>query len=92
MITDITKTLWILEDVIRTSKETLSVRDYDILNLRFGLDGKPSKTLKAIGKKYKICKERVRQIVRQSIIKAKIAVRDKRTKRLFQEAMYANPR
>jgi RNA polymerase primary sigma factor len=64
----------------------------DILNLRFGLDGKPSKTLKDIGNKYKICKERVRQIVRQSIIKAKIAVRDKRTKRLFQEAMYANPR
>ncbi len=81
----IEETLWILEDAIKTTRGTLSKRDYEILNYRFGLDGKPPKTLKQIGKKFKICKERVRQIQGQSIRKAKLAIRDKRITRLFQE-------
>jgi DNA-directed RNA polymerase sigma subunit (sigma70/sigma32) len=92
MITDITRTLWILEESIRTVKGTLSDRDYSILNERFGLDGKSSKTLRVIAKKHKLSTSRVGQIISQSIRRAKRAIRVNRTKRIFQEAMYAIPR
>ena len=46
---------------------TLPVRAQDIINGRFGLNGDKKMTLEAIGKKYKITRERVRQIENYAI-------------------------
>ena len=51
--------------------ETLSEREKDIITMRFGLKGEQSKTLKEIGKKYKLTRERVRQIESEAIKKMK---------------------
>jgi RNA polymerase primary sigma factor len=52
----------LLQESIGRAKESLSDRDYSIMNMRLGLDGKKPKTLEAIGKKHKITRERVRQV------------------------------
>jgi len=41
---------------------SLKNRDADILRMRFGLDGHDQQTLEEIGKKFKVTRERVRQI------------------------------
>jgi RNA polymerase primary sigma factor len=42
--------------------EELEPREAEILTLRFGLDGNKPKTLEEVGKKFKVTRERVRQI------------------------------
>ncbi|MGA2139845.1 MAG: RNA polymerase sigma factor RpoD/SigA [Verrucomicrobiia bacterium] len=42
--------------------EELDPREAEILTLRFGLDGSKPKTLEDVGKKFKVTRERVRQI------------------------------
>jgi RNA polymerase primary sigma factor len=42
--------------------EELEPREAEILTLRFGLDGNKPKTLEDVGKKFKVTRERVRQI------------------------------
>ncbi len=63
----ITDTLSLLELAIKLTKKPLSERDYDIINLRFGLDGGKSKTLQQIADKHKLSRERVRQIIERTI-------------------------
>jgi len=46
-------------------------REKNIISLRFGFGEKKEKSLEEIGKKYKISRERVRQIIEKSIKKAK---------------------
>ncbi len=47
--------------------EELPDRERAILEMRFGLGGKDARTLSAIGKKFGISRERVRQIINKSI-------------------------
>lgn len=47
--------------------EEIEPREAEILTLRFGLDGKEPLTLKQIGKKMKLTRERVRQIQRNAL-------------------------
>jgi len=42
--------------------EELEPREAEILTLRFGLDGNKPKTLEEVGRKFKVTRERVRQI------------------------------
>ena len=42
--------------------ETLDAREKDIIINRFGLDGRPIRTLEKIGRGYGLTKERMRQI------------------------------
>jgi RNA polymerase primary sigma factor len=47
---------------LRELVKKLDEREATILMLRFGLDGRPPQTLEQVGKKFKITRERVRQI------------------------------
>jgi RNA polymerase primary sigma factor len=47
---------------IREHVKYLAPREAEILTLRFGLDGQPPRTLEQVGKRFKVTRERVRQI------------------------------
>ena len=47
---------------IREHVKYLDPREAEILTLRFGLDGQPPRTLEQVGKRFKVTRERVRQI------------------------------
>ena len=47
---------------IREHVKYLGDREAEILTMRFGLDGKLPRTLEDVGKKFKVTRERVRQI------------------------------
>jgi RNA polymerase primary sigma factor len=51
-----------LRQEVRDILEELEPREAEILTLRFGLDGNKPKTLEEVGKKFKVTRERVRQI------------------------------
>ncbi|HUJ71785.1 MAG TPA: sigma factor-like helix-turn-helix DNA-binding protein, partial [Verrucomicrobiae bacterium] len=51
-----------LRQEVRDILEELEPREAEILNLRFGLDGNKPKTLEEVGRKFKVTRERVRQI------------------------------
>jgi hypothetical protein len=76
-MTEVLQTLGLLEELFKTAHEALSERDYQVLNLRYGLDGKKSQTLNSIGKKLKISRERVRQVAKISILRTRSAFRRK---------------
>jgi RNA polymerase primary sigma factor len=51
-----------MREEIRQHIKHLTPREAEILNLRFGIDGRGSQTLEIIGKKFKVTRERVRQL------------------------------
>ena len=51
-----------LRQDVRDILEELETREAEILTLRFGLDGNKPKTLEEVGRKFKVTRERVRQI------------------------------
>ena len=51
-----------LRQDVRDILEELEPREAEILTLRFGLDGNKPKTLEDVGRKFKVTRERVRQI------------------------------
>lgn len=50
--------------------DKLDPREAEVLTLRFGLDGRPERTLEDVGKRFKVTRERVRQI--QNVALAKL--------------------
>lgn len=59
------------DELLDTLLEKLSEREYDMISLYFGVNGRSKKTLDEIGKIYKLTKERVRQIIEKAILKVK---------------------
>ena len=57
----------------------LDERELKIINLRFGLDGKKEMTLEEVGKKFKVTRERIRQLQNIALRKIKRAL-DKQDK------------
>ncbi len=51
-----------LRQEVRDILEELDPREAEILTLRFGLDGSKPKTLEEVGRRFKVTRERVRQI------------------------------
>jgi RNA polymerase primary sigma factor len=51
-----------LRQDVRDILEELDPREAEILTMRFGLDGSKPRTLEEVGKKFKVTRERVRQI------------------------------
>ena len=64
-----------LVDVTRRVLASLSPREEGVLKSRFGIDGKPVQTLKTIGGRLGVSKERVRQIEKRAIQKLRHASR-----------------
>lgn len=57
--------------------ETLSEKEMNVVRLRFGLEGGIARTLQAVGNKYNLTRERVRQIEIDAIQKLKQSDRNK---------------
>jgi len=56
-----------LKDDINTLLDTLSEKESEILQYRFGLNGRSPLSLKEIGDKYHLTKERIRQIEKKAL-------------------------
>jgi RNA polymerase primary sigma factor len=56
-----------LREDINTVLNTLSSKEADIIQYRFGLNGKRPMSLKEIGNRYKLTKERIRQIEKKAL-------------------------
>ncbi|HDI10914.1 MAG TPA: sigma-70 family RNA polymerase sigma factor [Candidatus Acetothermia bacterium] len=57
------------EEIRKALKQYLNPRERRILELRYGLDGKPPKTLDEVGEIFGISRERVRQIQKEALEK-----------------------
>jgi len=58
-----------LSTVTRKALACLSPKEGEILRLRFGIGGQPNQTLKTIGKRFRVSKERIRQIEQKALRK-----------------------
>jgi RNA polymerase primary sigma factor len=76
-VTEVLQTLGLIQELFKTAKESVSIRNYRILILRYGLDGKKPQTLQAVGKRFNISKSRVDQIAKRVIRKTRSAFRRK---------------
>lgn len=83
--TEVLQTLGLIQELFKTAQESVSKRNYRILILRYGLDGKKPKTLQAIGKTFNISKTRVDQIAKAVIQKTRRAFRQKLVLQQFKE-------
>ncbi|OQY34687.1 MAG: RNA polymerase subunit sigma [Spirochaetaceae bacterium 4572_59] len=57
----------LLSEDINSALDTLNKKEAEILEFRFGLNGKKPHSLKEIGDKYNLTKERIRQIEKKAI-------------------------
>ena len=73
-----------LIDVTRRVLASLSPREEGVLKSRFGIDGKPVQTLKTIGGKLGVSKERIRQIEKRAIQKLRHASRSSELKSFIE--------
>ena len=58
-----------LRGEVESLLDRLNKRERDILRFRYGLRGVPVETLETVGKRFKITRERVRQIQNAAIVK-----------------------
>jgi len=59
-------------EALQKSLHTLSRRQRQVLELRFGLDGQEPRTLEQVGRTFNVTRERIRQIENQSLKKLRI--------------------
>jgi RNA polymerase primary sigma factor len=57
------------KEALKKVLEMLSPRERAVLELRYGLDGKPPRTLDEVGRTFNVTRERIRQIENQSLKK-----------------------
>lgn len=70
----------ILHNQLETVVDTLTPRESDIIRLRFGLEDGVSCTLEEIGEKYRVTRERIRQIEAKALRKLRHPSRSKHIK------------
>ncbi len=70
----------ILKDELRQVLNTLTTREKEVLELRFGLFDGSSHTLEEVGKKFKVTRERIRQIEAKALRKLRHPSRAKKLK------------
>ena len=70
----------ILKDELRQVLDTLTTREKEVLELRFGLFDGSSHTLEEVGKKFKVTRERIRQIEAKALRKLRHPSRAKKLK------------
>lgn len=64
-----------LNSIINSLLDTLTKKEKDIIEHRFGLNGTTSMSLKEIGRKYNLTKERIRQIEKKALARLKHSTR-----------------
>ncbi len=69
-----------LKDELKNVLDTLTVREKEVLELRFGLFDGSSHTLEEVGKKFKVTRERIRQIEAKALRKLRHPSRAKKLK------------
>jgi RNA polymerase primary sigma factor len=62
----------LLSEALRQLMGNLTVREVQILRLRYGLGGSQTYTLSEIGKKFNLSRERIRQIEREALAKMRL--------------------
>jgi RNA polymerase primary sigma factor len=72
-------------EVLKRLLDSIDEREAQILRLRFGMDGQEPLTLKEIADTVGISRERVRQIVDESLTKLNEQISDERPTRFFSE-------
>ena len=70
----------ILKDELKQVLNTLTVREKEVLELRFGLFDGSSHTLEEVGKKFKVTRERIRKIEAKALRKLRHPSRAKKLK------------
>ena len=70
----------ILKDELRQVLDTLTTREKEVLELRFGLFDGSSHTLEEVGKKFNVTRERIRQIEAKALRKLRHPSRAKKLK------------
>ena len=66
----------LLREVLGSLIADLSVREAQILRLRYGFGGTQPHTLAEVGKKFNLSRERIRQIEREALVKLRLAAFD----------------
>jgi RNA polymerase primary sigma factor len=74
-----------LVDLTRKILGSLSAREETILKSRFGIDDQPTETLKTIGERFHVSKERIRQIEKKAIRKLRHAPRREQLRYFIEE-------
>jgi len=72
--------------ILRRLMETIDDREAEILRLRFGLDGSEPLTLKEIATEVGISRERVRQIIEESLDRLNERLNDAKPSRFFRRS------
>lgn len=57
--------------ILNKLREAVSSRDYNILMLRYGLDGNDEHTLDEIGQRYEVSRARIHQVIQSTLRKAR---------------------
>ena len=70
----------LLREQLQEVLSTLTVREKDVLKLRFGLDDGRARTLEEVGKSFNVTRERIRQIEAKALRKLRHPSRSKRLK------------
>ncbi|MEM7164440.1 MAG: sigma-70 family RNA polymerase sigma factor [Planctomycetota bacterium] len=66
-----------LRDRLQSVLETLSLREREVIKMRFGIDRDETYTLEELGKKFKVTRERIRQIEIRALKKLKHPIRSR---------------
>jgi RNA polymerase primary sigma factor len=72
-----------LRDDLMELVNALDDREAEILNLRFGLDGRPPRTLAEVGRRFHVTRERVRQLQNAALHRLRRLIQKRDRQRLF---------